>query len=184
MPKQPLRSTALLLLLSSATLTSYAEPASSATSYIGGGVAFIDYSETGIRQDASLSAVYGRIGSQFNETFSGEIRAGIGAGDDSIAVMGIDVNVELKHFIGAYLRAGFHAAPNLYPYALVGYSRAELEASVRGFGSVSGTDKDISYGFGIDLIASDITVNAEYINYVDTDGVELSGFSIGLAKSF
>lgn len=152
--------------------------------YFGGNLAFIEYSEDGVSDDASLTALYGRVGTHFNENFSGEIRAGMGVGDDSVDVLGFDVDVELEHFFGAYLRGGFQAGPALYPYAILGYTRGEVKASVGGFSDTL-TESDMSYGVGADFSINDSTiVNLEYLSYLDKDEAEISGFTIGLAKKF
>lgn len=152
--------------------------------YFGGSVAFIDYSEGGL-EDASLTAIFGRLGSDFNENFSGEIRAGVGIGDDSVDVFGNDVTVELDSMIGAYVRGGVRVSDMFFPYAVLGYTRGEITASLSSFGSASETESDVSFGLGADLnFNRDFALNIEYTNYYDKDGVEISGFSIGFVNSF
>ena len=147
-----------------------------AESYFGVNLTALEASADGIPDDATLTALSGRVGGYFNENFSGEVRVGTGINDDSF--VGVDISLETMY--GAYLRAGF-AAGNFYPYAVVGYTDVELEFS--GFGSSS--ESDTSFGLGVDItITDDIKGNAEYMNYYDKDGFELSGFSIGIAKLF
>lgn len=153
--------------------------------YAGGGLAFLDYSEHGIGDDASLNALYGRLGMNFNENFSGEIRAGFGVGDDSVDVYGIDVDVELDNFFGAYVRGGIPAAESFFPYAVLGYTRSEVTASISGYGSESESESDVSFGVGADVKVSDnLYLNVEYMNYLDKDGAEIDGFSISAVTNF
>lgn len=152
--------------------------------YAGGTFLVLDYSESGF-EDASLNALGGRIGRQFNENFSGEIRAGFGVGDDSVNVFGTDVDVELNHFFGGYLRGGIPVGPSLYPYAIAGYTRGEAEASVSGVGSVTESESDVSYGIGIDIqLSENLDLNIEHMNYLDKDDTEIDGFSAGFAWRF
>lgn len=154
-----------------------------AESYYGGNFALIDYSEEGA-SDASLNAVYGRFGTFFGDNFSGELRLGLGVGDDSVNYGGIDVDVELKNFFGAYLRGGVPVGESFYPYAVIGYSKGKLKASAFGE-SESVSESDLSFGVGSDFsVTESVKINLEYMNYIDKDGGELSGFSVGIAKSF
>ena len=155
------------------------------TYYAGGNVSFLNYSDDFVDDDLSLTAIYGRLGGYFNENFSAELRLGTGIGDDSIDILGSSVDVELDNMYGAYFRAGIPVSEMFYPYAVIGYTRAELSASVSGAGSASESDSDTSFGLGADLnLTQNLTVNLEYMNYFDSDGVEIDGFSIGLARRF
>lgn len=152
--------------------------------YWGGGIGIFDYSEEGIDGEASLTALFGRFGTHFNENFSGEIRVGLGIGDDSVNVLGTDVNVELDNMFGGYLRGGVSVSEGFYPYAILGYTRGELTASASGF-SNSESESDVSFGIGADFSFGESTkFNLEYINYLDKDGAEVSGFSVGIVRPF
>jgi opacity protein-like surface antigen len=152
--------------------------------YAGGSIAFIDYAEEGISDDASLTMIAGRLGTKFNEHLSGEIRIGLGIGDDSVDVFGTDVDIELDTMFGAYVRGGIQAADSFYPYVVLGYTRGKVTASVPGF-STSESESDVSFGIGADVDINDkLTFNAEYMNYLDKDGVEVDGFSLGIVTKF
>lgn len=169
---------AVILALAMASAVSHAQ-----TTYIGGSFGMVDYSESGV-EDASFTAVFGRLGTFFNPNFSGELRAGFGLGDDTVTVMGTDVDVELNSLYGVFLRGGIEANDVFYPYIALGYTRGEIKASAQGF-SASESESDMSFGIGTDLTFNDgLTANIEYMNYFDKDGAEISGFSVGFSKSF
>lgn len=152
--------------------------------YVGGSFAAIEYSEDGINDDADLTALYGRVGTKFNDYLSAEIRAGFGVGDDDVNVLGFDVDVELENLYGVYLRGGLPTGSIAYPYVIAGYTRGEVEASVSGF-SNSESESDVSYGIGIDIAVSDrVNLNVEYINYLDKSETEVSGLSVGAVWLF
>lgn len=152
--------------------------------YYGANVAFFDYSENGLTDEPSLTAVYGRLGTSFNDYFSAEARIGFGLTDDRVSVFGNDVDVDLNNLFGAYLKGGAQVTEMFYPYAVIGYTRGEIEASVLGF-SISESESDLSFGLGADVTVSEgMTFNLEYMNYYDKDGVELSGFSVGFISAF
>lgn len=165
----------------SALLSGYVQ----AENYYGGNISFLDYSEEGIDDDASLTAIVGRLGTTFNENFSGEVRLGFGVGDDTVDVFGFDADVELDNMFGAYVRGGIPVTDSFFPYAIVGYTRGEVTASISGFGSESETESDVSFGVGADVnVNQNIIINVEYMNYFDKDGAEIDGFSIGIASKF
>lgn len=162
-----------------------AAQAEAQSGYFGGSVAFLEYSETDIDDDASLSVLYGRLGLNFNQNFSGEIRLGVGVGDDTVDVFGTNVDVELDNMYGVYVRGGAPVSAVVYPYAVLGYTRGKATASAAGFGSVSDSETDVSFGLGVDFtVSKEITINAEYMNYLDKDGAEISGLAIGVATHF
>jgi opacity protein-like surface antigen len=172
------------LTLSSALALSVALSSSvyAADPYVGGNVLFLDYSEQLLDDDLALTAISGRLGSMINDNVSGEVRVGLGVGDDSVEDGGNRYDVELNSMIGAYLKAGFPVADSLFPYAVIGFTRTDIEYSLSGVGSSSESDSDISYGFGVDLsLDRKLSLNVEYMNYYDNDGAEIDGFSIGLA---
>ncbi len=158
--------------------------------YFGGNASFLEYADDDVEDDASLTAVYGRLGTMFNENFSGEIRVGFGLADDSVDTVLGAVDVELDNLFGAYVRGGIPVSDAFYPYAIIGYTRGKFSYSVpeNDFTYAfkdSDSESDISFGFGADLdIGQNLTLNAEYISLLDKDGAEISGVSVGLASKF
>lgn len=158
--------------------------AMAADPYAGGSILFLDAEETDVRgADASLTGITGRLGAMANDNIGGEVRISLGVGDDSIGSGALETDVELNSMFGGYLRAGIPAGANFYPYAILGFTRVELEYSNPYFGSGSNSDTDISYGLGLDLsLDRNLSLNVEYMNYYDNDDSEISGFSIGIAS--
>jgi opacity protein-like surface antigen len=171
--------------MSAFALCGTAAQAETQTGYFGGNIAFLEYSEDLISDDASLTAIYGRVGMNLNANFSGEIRVGVGLGDDSVDVLGTEVDVELDKMFGVYLRGGIPVAEGVFPYAIIGYTNGEVTASASGFGSESESESDVSFGVGIDFALNDeLTLNAEYMSYFDKDGAEIGGFALGIVTKF
>ena len=156
-----------------------------AEGYYGGNLSFYDYNEVGLSDSASLTGIVGRLGTTFNENFSAEVRAGFGVGDDTVSAFGLNADVELDNMLGAYVRGGIPVSDSFYPYAVIGYTRIKLTASIPGFGSESESDSDLSFGLGADInITENVIFNIEYMNYFDKDGAEIDGYSIGVATKF
>lgn len=157
------------------------EPYKSTTGpYVGGSALFVE-SSFARSDDASLMGVGGRLGSHLNENFSGEVRLGLGLGDDTVRSGLLEYDVELKSLVGGYLRLGAPIGDNLHPYAVLGFTRTELKVSQNFLGNNTDSDTDVSYGLGVDLdLDRNLSLNVEYMNYFDDDDLEVSGFSISI----
>ena len=151
--------------------------------YVGFSFSQVDYFDTVDTYD--LNAGVWRLGTNFNENFSGEIRAGFGVSEDAVNLGTLDVNVGLDRVYGAYLRGGIPVFDSFFPYVVVGYTRGKISVSAPGFPSVSTTESDTSFGLGLDFdVSESITVNAEYMNYFDKDEAEIDAFSLGIIFRF
>lgn len=154
-------------------------------SYVGANLASLDYSEEWGAIQAEPLAGYVRLGAFINDYLSGELRLGTGLDDDSVVYQGVGVDVELKSLYGAYLRAGLPVSDVVYPYALIGYTRAEVRATVPGVVAVTESGSDVAFGLGVDFnFPGNFSLNLEYTNYYDDDGVEIDAMSIGFATRF
>lgn len=156
--------------------------------YVGGNISSVKVEEDWSGEKANLVSLYGRLGTEFTENFSAEIRVGTGIDDDKINVnvlgTNVPVKVELNHFYGAYVRGTIPVADTFYPYAVVGFTRAELELKVPG-GSASDSDDDVSFGVGTDIrLSANTDLNLEYMNYYDKDDLSIDGFSVGFTYRF
>ncbi len=158
--------------------------ASAAEPYIGASFGFVDLAVNGF-DEASLNTANARLGLQFTENFSAEIRGGAGSGGDTV---NNSVDVELKNFYGAYIRGGIPLGEQFTPYAVIGYTKGKAKYSWSGpFSSDSGSESesDFSFGAGVDVaLSDDWEINGEYLSYMDKDEVEVSGFSVGVTLSF
>jgi len=171
-----------ILAIAAATLLSTS--AQAADHYYGASFASLDYSEDGMPQELSFQTLSARLGTNINENFSAEFRAGFGIGDDQISVESITVDAELNKVYGLYVRGGFQATEALFPYAIIGYTRGTLKASAMGY-SDSESENDTSFGVGVDFeVKENIKLNAEYLNMFDKDGADVDGFSVGFTVNF
>jgi Outer membrane protein beta-barrel domain len=144
--------------------------------YIGLNFGFYEQEFSGSSESASLTSIDGRMGGYINDNAAVEVRLGAGILGDEIGTRDIDLNYQL----GAYTRIGA-LFDNIYPYVLAGFTRAEVGLSNP---NVDDSETDISYGLGIDMNVSNLTVNLEYAQLVDNGNVELGGFALGFTSSF
>lgn len=175
----------ILKIMSIATALTFSAHSMGGETYYGAGLAHLDIPIDGIDDemlDATVTSLHGLVGTRFNENFSGEIRLGIGISDDN-NLGDVGLNFKLKNYFGVYAKAGAQISEIIYPYVVAGYTRGKMEVSVLG-DSESGSEGDFSFGVGVDFSISKTTkLNLEYMNYLDKDGTELSGFGLGFSKA-
>lgn len=156
--------------------------------YLGLGYAFLTYEEDGIAKDFDLGALGVKSGAKLTPYFAIELRAGFGVDDESVRINDVSAKLELDYFVGGYLLAGLPNETPFFPYVVVGMTRGELTATASGpggYASISESESDFSYGAGADFsVTEQFLVNAEYMNYIDKDGVEVTGPSIGVTFLF
>lgn len=152
--------------------------------YVGGNISDVSISVSDGPDDLSLLAGYARFGAQFDDYFSLEWRIGTGLQDDDTEIVGTTTDVSLDLFYGAYVLGGFPVTEQIYPYALIGYTQAELELNDRFF-TIDYEEHDFSFGVGVNFDVSDqFAINPEYLQYIKENGVELSGPSLGFLFYF
>lgn len=171
--------------LSTLMLAISAQLALAENGYYGISVGQAEYSDSHFSDNASLIAIYARIGTHVNSYVSAEVRAGTNLGDGTIEVLGFgaDIDIELESLYGVYLRGGFDAG-GFYPYLVIGYTEVKIngESPIESFSS---SDDDISYGLGFDVdLGNSITGNLKYMSYTDGDGIQINGLSAGIVKRF
>lgn len=165
----------LLLIAATTASTAYASD-----SYIGVNYSFLEQPIANA-DDAKLNTVSLRVGTFFDRSFSGEIRVGTGIGEDTVGGV---LDVEIDQLIGAYLRSGVLTSGNLYPYLVMGVTQGKVTEKALGV-KRSESETDLSFGIGIDYtVKKSISFNAEYINYISKNSVDISGFTLGVAKRF
>jgi len=144
--------------------------------YMGVSVSFMDVEFDGAPQDAAVNHIEGRAGGYINDYLALEGRVGVGVTGETVE----GVDVDLNYLVGAYVRAGIPLKHQLFPYILLGFTRAEFEA--KGLGSNAETDSTI--GVGLDANLDGLSLSLEYANMVDKNGYGLSGMTIGIKTTF
>ena len=152
------------------------------------GYAGLDYVRSSIEPDnggsADPNALQFKFGSWINrnETLGGELRLGLGIGDDSL---GGGADVEIDRYYGAYFRGQFPNTLPVRPYGLIGLTRMETTVDYPGGGSDGENYTDLSLGLGADISLTDVVfVSVEYLRAVDRSGDEVSNIGIGLNGRF
>lgn len=140
---------------------------------IGGGYYNVSDDEDGI--DISMGALVASLGYRFpmegNFSLTPELRVGIGAGDDSL----FGVDVEIDRLIALSLRGEYLFDSGLYLFGAPSYADIEIEASSGGF-SVSESGSEFGIGGGVGFRFSD-TAMIE-LSYETFDGTDVVGVEI------
>jgi len=156
--------------------------------YIGANYIAATFEEDDFVEDVDLDILSFKAGAKVNPYVAFEARAGFGIGDDSATFGSVTASIEADYLLGAYGVFGIPNESPVYPYAVLGYSKGELTLKATGPGgsaSASASESDISYGIGANLtITEKVDLNAEYMQFIDKDGAEISGLTVGAVYRF
>ncbi len=149
-----------------------------------------DFKAKTLDYNASLKSTSVSFGHMMLEQLGVELRAGTKLGDDEATLnlpgIDIDTRISLDEYYSIYFRPELNIE-FIKLYGLFGYTEATLSIK-----SDQVEDIDIdpsnhgpSYGLGIGIITSDrISINAEYIEIIDSDGFTIDGFNLGVKFFF
>ena len=131
----------------------------------------------GLVPDHNPTGVYLTLGNLINKNVAAEFRYGIGIHGDASQVPGLEVKVD--NFLGAYIRVGSLTGNAINPYVVAGYTRGRISITLDDVtGDADGSD--FSFGLGTDITINEkLFFNAEYMNYYDDDGIQVTGWGIG-----
>ncbi|ART81002.1 porin family protein [Oceanisphaera avium] len=150
-----------------------------AANYVGGNILASKYDEDR-GGSADLVSLYGRLGTEFSENFSGELRLGTGIDDDNIG----RTKIEQDLFYGAYVRGGIPLGDVFFPYAVLGVTHTKIKYS-GPFNSYTNSGSDVSFGLGTDVhLNANTDLNIEYMSYYDKNDVSIDGFAVGVTYRF
>ncbi|MBE0463522.1 MAG: porin family protein [Halomonadaceae bacterium] len=108
-----------------------------------------------------------RGGAQFNDYFALEGHLGTG---------GSDGGAELDYLVGAYAKGIAPIAPTARLYGLVGMTEVDFNLD---------RESGFSYGAGGEIdVANNLSINADYMRYLDKSNYDFDAASIGLRYRF
>lgn len=157
-------------------------PLSQGYSYIGGSYTEFTYDADTIAGEAEPTALVGRLGHFMADNIAFEARYARTLGDDTVDGADVELDGMLGfHFVG-HLPLG-HAGSL---YGLVGYTSADI-TRLGHDDATSGEDSEsgVSWGVGGEFYLSPtLAINAEYTQYLDETGYDLSALSLGIKIGF
>lgn len=117
-----------------------------------------------------------RLGGALNDNFMIEGRVGRSTGSDEED----DVSLKVDDYMGLYLKGGADIADMLFPYVLVGFSKADLIMD----NETPETEGGFSYGFGADMHLGNFQVGAEWMMMLDEADYELKTTTVSIGWRF
>lgn len=130
--------------------------------------------------EADVGTLSAKVGVMATPFLGIEARGGFGVDDDRIG--GVDYS--LDNFFGGYATFNLANESPLTPYAILGFTRVEVEAE-SAFGSATEDDSDVSYGIGMNVeFAPNLSGNLEYMRYYEDGNTEIDGLGVGLQFNF
>lgn len=171
-----------LTLLGSASLPVAADiyKSGAGSLYAGANYTFVDLEGNGL--DSDLGTLSAKVGANITPYFGLEARAGFGVKDDSITST---TDLSANAFYGGYATLNLANESPATPYAILGFTRYELELDNTFLGTTRDDESDLSYGLGVNLaITEALSGNLEYMRYFDKDDVTIDGIGVGLTVNF
>jgi len=142
------------------------------------------YSEAA-SQALNPTLLMGRLGKYINDWFSLEGRVGAGIEDDSLNFPGTDISLNIDSVIGVYGLGHIDLNQVASVYGLLGVTRAEATVSSPGLIPNSEDEAGLSFGVGADLdIGNRISMNIEYLQYLNKSNFDFSAIGVGFIFGF
>ncbi len=142
----------------------------------------------GYMAESSPTALRAILGYEINKNLALEGMLGFGLGDDSITVSGYgstSAKMKVDTVYGFYVKPKIELAPRFELFGRFGFADVSVKTSLSGYGSETGSDSGVSYGVGATYhFDKKLSLSADYMNYLDKDGVTATGFTIGLGMKF
>lgn len=132
--------------------------------------------------DVDLGVIYGSVGYVYESgkmTWMPELRFGTGVSDDTVRVIGVDVNAEIDSLIVASLRGQYNVTETFGVFLQPSYGRLDVTASAQGI-SLSDDTSELGFGGGAAFKLGDsASIEAIYETFDGSDVLSL-GFRMSL----
>ena len=136
----------------------------------------------GLRASSNPAMVRGVLGLQLTDGWALEALGGVNAGSSGYtnSNTGIRHSGKVDQLFGLYVVPKLGLGP-VELFGRVGMARSKI--SFKGLGS--GEDKKLSYGIGLRLMPTDnLSMSVDYMNYLDSGGASVNGYSLSLGLRF
>lgn len=136
----------------------------------------------GLRASANPTMVRGLVGLQITDNLALEALGGLHAGTSvyTNSNTGVRSNGKVDQLYGLYVTPKIGLGP-VELFGRVGLARTKI--SFQGLGS--GEDRKLSYGGGLRLMpTSNLSLSVDYMNYLDSGGASVNGYSLNLGLRF
>ena len=152
--------------------------------YYGIGYHMGSYEENGV-PEADIGAIAFRAGGYLNQVIALEARLALGITDDTVRNnINNPVDIDLDTALSVFVKADVPVTPFVNAYGLLGFTRAEIEASTGGL-TTSESETGLSYGLGMEgEISRHTSLSIEYVLLLDEDAFEYTAINVGITARF
>ncbi len=139
--------------------------------------------------EADPTAYFFNFGYEVTDNFGVEARWGGGVSSGTISVEDEDLTMKasVDKLAGLYAKLHTTIGENFQPYVIAGMTKLDVKVSdiCANCGSYTESESDVGFGIGFDVVSSrGAAFNLEAMKYLDKNGLEFSGFSIGFGYRF
>lgn len=176
----------VILMMSGSLLGTNAVAANGDETYFGFQYAQVEEDDLDLEPTAAVF----RIGSMGDNGVGFEGRIGFGLSDDDVSetvpIFGdISAELDIDTILGIYLVGQANTGGAVSVYGIIGFTvvdyTIDVDLGILGSESDSDDESDLSYGFGANFDVSDkVSLNIEYMQYLDKDDIDASAISVGL----
>jgi hypothetical protein len=150
---------------------------------VGGLYAGLNYTfmnlESG-NDDADVGTLSAKVGVMATPFLGIEARGGFGVDDETVGL----VDYSVDNFFGGYATFNLANESPITPYAVLGFTRVELQAD-SPLGTSTEDESDVSYGLGLNMeFAPNLSGNLEYMRYYEDSDAEIDGLGVGIQLNF
>ena len=158
----------------------------STDNYVGLGYSHMSYGESGF-EDVNPSTISLKYGKELNENFAFEVRGAIGVSDDTLNVNDINIKVDCNNLFGIYGVGKKYLIKDFSLNGVIGLTRAEFTSkSTNGIvgTTVENYEVDFSYGLGASYRFDNISMELEYMKYIDRRYFDLDAINFNFLVYF
>lgn len=132
------------------------------------------------------------MGMELSKNLSVEGLFATGARKDELTLNGASLQAPftgaklgVKSVYGVYMKSSVDFSPQWSGFVRLGMARAEGELTSSQFQTASAKKSGFSYGIGVSYAVSPVmSVNMDYMSYIDKDETKASGVSVGAGYKF
>lgn len=158
----------------------------STDNYVGLGYSHMSYGESGF-EDVNPSTISLKYGKELNENFAFEVRGATGVSDDTLNVNDINIKVDCNNLLGIYGVGKKYLTKEFSLNGVIGLTRAEFTSqSTNGIVgiTVESSEVDFSYGLGASYRFDNISLELEYMKYIDRRYFDLDAINFNFSVYF
>jgi opacity protein-like surface antigen len=170
------------LTLATAAVTTNANAQNNSGFYGEVGYTSVQYKGSGVKADMGMLGA--TLGYEINSYLAVEGMYATGISGDTVKILNVDVNFDIDHNYGVFLKPKYAVSKDLELFAKLGWN--ELKGTLSAVGrSASSSDDSFAYGIGAKYaINPKMYVTGGYSSLYDKNSTTTTGWNFGLGYKF